>query len=989
MIVIEYNVLGPLAANTSRGPVPLGPPRHQKILALLVLNADQVVSLSKLIDVLWGDRPPATAREQVQNGVSALRRTLLASVDGALEPMTSLFSGVVLNGAGARFDVRAVEDLTTMARAAGDARQAADHLRAALALWRGPSLAGLTGPFFESAAAHLDERRLAIVEECLDRELDSRPAHQLVPELQALVADHRLRERLVGQLMIALYRSGRQADALAEFRMVRARLREELGIEPGHQLVALERAILRLDPQLDAVGEATTPAPRLVPVPAPAPVASAQAGPVRRAVPRQIPRTMRTIVGRDDQLSVIGRILAPANLSAESPVVCCHGGGGIGKSALVLRAAHAAAADFPDGQLYANLRGAGAGLTQLTPLELLGRFLRALDVPGDEIPTGLDEAAAKWRTLLADRRVLLVLDNAASAAQIRPILPATAGSAVLVTSRPMLASLDDATHIDVPLLAPEPAKDLLTALAGVSVADAHAHELAELCGRLPLALRIAGARLSLNPLGGANALIDDLRDERRRLTGLAVDDLALRTTFLPVYRQAQAQAPAAVRMFRLLAVARIDEIGLPAAAALIGTDVETAGDALRYLVEARLLESPAPQRFQMHDLLRLFALERLDIDATGRERADAWSRLVEHYRHAIYLGGQLERSTPGHANSMPAAGTLPTDVTFDSRDAAVAWLETERRAVMAIAEHASTLNDDTSTFAEDVRRYMTGFLSSGNYLDDILTVSRWGLDTAERLGRWSAAAFCASGLGFTLFRRGLFVDARVTAERGIALAERAGDRVKEANCRFVHSLALLRLGHYDESAVAFEIGMRICQDLGTPHQQAVALHNRAESLLDLDRVPEAVELLTRSLEIRAEFDDPIGWLLGHVSLGKAQYLLGDSSAAEVTLGRALGLSIELGNRPQQSQILIVLAKIAVVRGSLPAAQEHAENSRVIAHAMGDLFVEALAMKLIAAVHAASGRSVAAERSRDEADAILRDDATAVNVSLERIVDLGR
>jgi tetratricopeptide (TPR) repeat protein len=389
----------------------------------------------------------------------------------------------------------------------------------------------------------------------------------------------------------------------------------------------------------------------------------------------------------------------------------------------------------------------------------------------------------------------------------------------------------------------------------------------------------------------------------------------------------------------------------------------------------------------MHDLLRLCAIERLDLDDTSAGREAAWHRIVEHYRHAIYLAGELIRSVPANVNAMPTAGTLPTDATFTSRDDALGWLERERRATLAIAAQASMRDDDSSTFAEDARRYMIDFLNTGGYLSDTETLAALGMDTAERLGRFAAASFCASGLAMVQLRTGRLVAAKATAASGIEFAEHAQDRQKEANCRLTLALALLRSGEYDESAAEFDRAMDICQSLENPYAQAIAMHNRAEILLECDQPREATALVKRSLDIRAEFDDAGGWLLGNVSLGKAQCLLGDIDEAHATLSQALKLSVELHYRTQRMQILIALAKIDLLHGVPASAKESAEEALSVARDLDAPYGEVLAMKLLAAALEADGRAEAAARHIAAADQIQRDRAPMPNASLDRILAL--
>ncbi|MFJ8044047.1 BTAD domain-containing putative transcriptional regulator [Kitasatospora sp. NPDC096147] len=613
---MEFRILGPLEVWTDDGRrARTEGAKQERMLGALLLNAGAVVPLPRLIDAVWDDAPPATAHRQVRNLAGLLRRKLAAAQDGPPALLTD-GPGYRIAADGHRVDALVFTHRVAAARRLaeqGEPAAAVREFRAALGLWRGPVLDGLSGTLPAAAALALDETRLTAWESCLDLEAELGRHRQTVPELTALVAEHPLRDRFVAQLVRALHRAGRQADGLAAYRCFARRLAEELGLDPGPELQLLHRELLT---------DARTPGIRPSRPPAPAPV------------PSQLPPALPTFVGRRAELGFLDRLTRPTATGTPAPatVGVLTGGAGTGKTAVALHWAHRARERFPDGQLHLDLHGYSLG-PPLTPHEALIRFLRALGTEHARLPGTLDECASLYRSLLADRRVLVLLDNARDADQVRPLLPASAGSLTLVTSRDGLAGLtarDGARRLVLGVLPRPDAVELLARIAGaerIRAEPSAAAELAAACGHLPLALGIAAGRLAERPHRTVAQHAAELRDAEDRLTVLQIDGdatSAVRAAFDLSYR---ALRPGPRRLFRLLALAPGDCLGTAEASALSGTTPAATGPLLELLAAAHLLDPIGPDRYHLPDLLRRYAAERATAETGPVERAAARERL--------------------------------------------------------------------------------------------------------------------------------------------------------------------------------------------------------------------------------------------------------------------------------------------------------------------------------------------------------------------------
>jgi DNA-binding SARP family transcriptional activator len=601
MMAMEFRLLGMIAASNDGAALDLGPGRQQCVLAALLVNVNQVVSVDQLQARVWGDEPPHSARGTLHSYLSRLRRIL---GKGAIERRSA---GYVLGADPATVDLHRFQQL--VAHIPGDDdEQALPLLKEALRLWRGDAFAGLDTPWINGLRDTVESQREAAELDYIDLRLRRGQHGVLLSELAAKAAVRPLDERLAGQLMLAQYRNGRQAEALAHYERIRCLLGEELGVEPGPELRDLHLRVLRHE--LPAVPEPET---RLAPPPDPAP-----------AVPRQLPAASAVFTGRAEEMAELDH-----DGNASTVVISAiHGMAGVGKTALAVQAAHRLASRYPDGQVFLDLHGFTRDVSPVDPAEALDRILRALGVPDERIPAQLEDRSALLRTTLAGRRVLLVLDNVVDEAQVEPLLPGSPGCMVLITSRGPLAGLDNVQHLSLDVLPLGDSRALFAGITGEDPASEVVAEIVELCGRLPLAIRIAAARLKAHPSWTVSHLADRLRDHGHRLAELDDGPRSVTAAIDLSYRQL---TTARQRMFRLLSLHPGLDFDAYAAAALAGTTLHRAGRLLDDLSDAHLVQEPSPGRYRFHDLLRAHAAQTSIAEDSTTNRCAALIRLFDHY----------------------------------------------------------------------------------------------------------------------------------------------------------------------------------------------------------------------------------------------------------------------------------------------------------------------------------------------------------------------
>ncbi|MGD3107853.1 BTAD domain-containing putative transcriptional regulator [Streptomyces sp. YGL11-2] len=682
--LLECRLLGPLDIEVGSRRLQMTAPRLQSVLGTLLLRAGETVPVQRLVDCIWEDRPPADPSNQVAVCVSLLRRKL-AQAGAARDLIVTEAPGYRLQTHAVRLDTRRVAQLGKEAagrRAAGENEAAVGLLGEALSLWRGPLLAGISRQLWQSDVHAWEEKRVALRDMCTQIQLELGQYEHLVSELSSFVQEHPLFERPRAQLMTALYHSGRQADALRVFRETSDLLKGELAVAPGAELRQLHHDILHgalppVRPNAARQEGAATPQRSAVPTPcslsgpavpvapvartapgaaaAPAPAAEVSTAPTAAtppAGPCLLPGDTGEFVGRDAEIAAIQGTLAPG--AGPVPVVGVVGAGGTGKSTLAVHVAHRLRPAFTGGQLYINLRGTTA--RPVPPGEALARLLRELGLPASSIPDGVEQRAERYRALLADRRVLIVLDDAASTEQIRPLLPGTGSCGVLITSRARVGVVPTANVVELGMFSEGQAVELLIRSAGAGRTRAEpeaAKELVGRCGRLPLAVGIVGAKLAAKPHWSLARAVARLADERRRLDELSHDKLAVRASLRPSY---EGVGPAARLLLRELALLALSESAGWVAAPILGLPSARTESLLEELVDARLIEVMDTGRFgqlryRMHDLVRLYAVEQGRVAGAGSGAAGAATGAVGSAHGAFHSAGH----PPGERRAFAAA----------------------------------------------------------------------------------------------------------------------------------------------------------------------------------------------------------------------------------------------------------------------------------------------------------------------------------------------
>ncbi|MEW2574764.1 AfsR/SARP family transcriptional regulator [Streptomyces syringium] len=890
----RFAVLGPLRAWHGEHEVPLSAPRTQAVLAALVLRAGRPASARELIGAVWGDDAPPCASGALRTHISGLRRLLepgrgprgrarvLVSADGgyALRPEPGALDLAV-------FEQRAAD--AGRARAAGRLGEARELLDSALALWAGAPLAGVPGPYAHAERTRLTERRLTVLEERWDVETELGGHTAAIAALGVLAAEHPWRERIQELLMTALYRAGRQADALEVYARARRSLADQLGVEPGPGLTRLQRRVLAAEP-------------------GPADPAGLLRLTAAFPLPAQLPHDTGDFTGREDSIARLCAALDSGRIVALSAI---SGMGGVGKTTLAVHVAHRTRDRFPDGRLYADLRGTDPRPAE--PMHVLDRFLRALGVPAGHVPALPDERAALYRSRLAGRRVLVVLDNARDLAQVRDLLPGAPGTAVLLTSRSRLAGLTGATLVDLRPMEPRDALALLARIVGEERVNAEpraAADVVESCGGLPLALRIVAARLVAGPdrtLARTAAL---LADERRRLRVLRAEDAAVETTFR---LGAGLLDDEQTRAFRLLALPDVPEMTLPEAVAVLDRPWRVAEDLCESLVDLNLLESLSPGRYRYHDLLRLFARQAAVEEMPDSERTAALTRLL-HF--LLATARNAHRTTmpddvfPGDLAPPPSAG-----LTFATQQEAAGWLVDTQATLLGVIEQG----------AHDGRAP--------------LAVCAELLVAVDPLGRMGARPY------------GLERAARAVCEA----AERADDTRAEARARYMLGGAMSQRFELGPALPEFERVVELCRAAGDRALLGPVLIALGGCALARRDFTAAHDLLTEALELSRAVHSrgSEAYALGFLAL--AELATGVPEAAVVTGREAVALTRATGDRAGEANALHNLSQVCLWTGRTEESLDCLHESLRLWRETGSLYRESLLLGALAQAYNFAGR----------------------------------
>jgi DNA-binding SARP family transcriptional activator/tetratricopeptide (TPR) repeat protein len=906
---LRVEVLGEVRAFRGDRELQLGPPRQRAVLAMLTLRANRVVSRDELVDGGCGTDPPASVVNRVHAHVAALRR--IVEPDRARrapgQVLASVGSGYRLTLAPGQLDAEVFATRLDSARrlaAAGDRARALDAYTAALALWQGPPLADVPGPFAQAERARLVELRLTAAEERAAVLLRTGAADpDLIPELSALVVENPLRERLRALLMVALHRAGRPAEALAVFADTRRVLVEELGVEPGPPLQRLHRELLAgEDVALDSRS-----APAVTPT----------------VVPRQLPPPPRHFAGRRVELRALTALLGdPAGAGRTFVISAIDGTAGIGKTTLAVYWAHQVAARFPDGQLYVNLRGFDPAGEPMEPGEAVRGFLDALGVPPQRIPTGIDAQAGRYRTLLADRRVLVVLDNAADVAQVRPLLPNSPTALVLVTSRHRLTGLvaaQGARPLALDLLTAADAHELLVRHLGaerVAAEPEAAQRIVARCAGLPIALSVLAARAATRPDLRLAELVAELDEARDGLDPFDTGDRAMdvRSVFSWSYRRLS--APAA-RLFRLLGLHPGPEVGVPAAASVAGVPAGQAGAALAELARAHLVEERSAGRFAGHDLLRAYATELAQALDSPAERRAAVHRALDHYLHTAAAGAQ---ALAVHRRPIPAAPAQPgvTPEALGSPAAAMAWFAAEHRVLVTAIALAGANGFDAHAW--QLASALTHFQERNGLWSDWEASQHAALAAAQRLGDRAAEARTRRSLAGACARQGRYQEAHAHLAEALRLFEEIGDRVGEARTTHLIAQAFAMEGRYRPALDHALRALEIYQVAGYQAGHAAAINSAGWYHAQLGDYRQALEYSERARALQVQLRDPHNEAETLVTIGYARHRLGEHDLAARSYREAIDLYRETADPYNQADCLNRLGDTYAAAGDTRAAR---------------------------------------------------------------------
>ncbi|WP_051468802.1 AfsR/SARP family transcriptional regulator [Actinomadura oligospora] len=882
---VRILILGPIEVWRGGDRLQLGGAKQRTLLAGLALHAGRHVAADQIIDWLWGEEPPTTAGQQLHKQVSQLR-SLLGT--GSIERHAR---GYTLHVEPDRLDLAGMEAAARAGRAhlaEGRVREAAERFRAALRTWRGRSIAD-AAPGLSGAENFLEERRLTVALEWADAELRLGGSAELVAGLRILVAEHPCQERLWAQLILALYRAGRGADALAAYEECRGVLADRLGLDPGVELRTLHHAMLTGDPSLN-VGAPEPESPQAAAVPRPV----------------NLPAAIGDFTGRETQRDWIRARLARGAVERPAvPVLVICGQGGVGKTALALQVAHDVEPDYPDGRLYVNLRGHDA--RPADPIDVLHRFLHAVGVDDSAMPHDPDEAGELFRSRTAGRRMLFVLDNAAGEAQVRPLLPGSPSCSVLVTSRSRLSGLSGAQTLNLEVFSPQQAVGLLEAVVGAERVAAEldsAHDIARLCGHLPLAVRIAAARLASRPHWPLARLVERLRDQRRRLNELAFGDMEVRASVALGY---QGLSEPQRRAFRMLGLIQVPDFAAWTLAPLLGVPVAEAEDLIDALIDARLLEvarsGPGGRlRLRFHDLVLLYARECLAEEPQQARYAalvrisDAWLQLVRTAQ--AHTGAHRGWSpTPDMATAYPGLTERETEEIISDP---LPWYDEERLALNTAVSQACEAG---------------------------LTTTAWGI--------------CHHLVEFFELR-GQYDDWEHTHRTALTLCQQAADRMGEATTRLGLARCLLPQ-NFDNALREVELALKTFQELGHHAAEAEALTTRATLLRLAGRHQEATKTLNRARDVAGRAGNNLAAVRAEREFALNEHEQGRHAESVAAMRRSLDRATRHGMSHERATTLQRLAIIKREHGDHAAAFDLAGQALALYRDRGDVRSEAFTL----------------------------------------------
>jgi DNA-binding SARP family transcriptional activator/tetratricopeptide (TPR) repeat protein len=923
---VLFRLLGPLRLDVPTAEVDLGPDKQRCLLVALLLSPGQPVPVEVLADRVWGDGQPRQVRNVLSTYVTRLRRAIESAGPATRTiKLRHADGGYLVDCTPEQVDLYWARGLVREARMSGDDARAALLCQRALADWQPVALAGISGTWAERTREGLLQQRFSVVSDWAKAELRMGRAGVVVDELRDLVASHPMVEEIAALFIAALAYTGRAAQALDCYARVRHAIAEELGADPGAELQDLHRAILR--------GEIEV---------------SPSSGPVRGPVaPAQLPPDVRGFSGRRDELAQLDEALRAAGEQPTAVVISALSGtAGVGKTALAVHWAHMVRDRFPDGQLYVNLRGFDESGSVTSPAEALRGFLDAFDVPPQRIPAGLDAQAALYRSLLAGKLMLIVLDNARDAGQVRPMLPGTAGCLVVITSRNQLSGLlaMGARSLTLDLVSAAEARELLAHRVGESRVAAEfqaADDIAALCARLPLALSIVAARAATQPGFRLATLADTLRETHGSLDAFDGGDPATdaRAVFSWSYDTLKGDG---ARLFRLLGLHPGVDIAVPAAASLAGAAVR---QLLAELSRANLVIECAPGRYTFHDLLRAYAAELAHTLDSEVEQRRALHRVLDHYLHSAYAAAML---LDPYRDPITPAAPLPgvTLARLADHEHALAWFTGERTNVLAIIEFAARSGFDTHawqlawTFAE--------FLDRRGYWREGAASQHIALESARRMGDRSGQAYANRSLGLAHDQLGHHDEAHTCLRAALDLFCETVDLTGEARTHLSLGQMLERQGQHPTALGHSRRALALFQAAGHRPGQASALNAVGWRLAVLGDHQQALSYCEQALTLLREIGDRYGEAGTWDSLGYAHHHLGHREQAITCFQNAIGLFSDLGDRYHEAAVLTNLGDTHHANGDRDNAHRTWEHALHILTELGHADADKVRAKLAAA-----------------------------------------
>ncbi|GAA2789322.1 AfsR/SARP family transcriptional regulator [Crossiella cryophila] len=899
---LEFRVLGPVELVVGGTPLPMGRAGARCLLALLALEVNQVVGHDRIQATLWEDEPPPTARTVVHGHVSRLRRVLTEADPAGSVTLITHASGYLLRADPRLVDLHRARALITAARGEPAAHRR-ELLSEAVRLWRGPVLSDVpSSQVLRDVAPELEELRLVAVEEWIQAELDLGRHGEVVVELQRLVAEQPFRERLVGQLVLALYRSGRRADALGSYQSFRVRLVDELGIDPGPTLQELHRQVLTDELAPDPASQQRALAP-----PSALP-----------SVPVQLPPAPAGFTGRSAELAWLNRLVG----MADGPrIAVLAGTAGVGKSALALTWAQRAAAEFPDGQLYASLRGFDPEHAPVDPAEVLRHFLVALGVRPESVPAEFDERLALYRSTIAGRRMLVLLDDAHDSDQVRPLLP-TSGAFTVVTSRRRLDGLvvtNGARVLPLDTLSMADTVQLINRVAGERHSEhdlAQVRRLAELCGNLPLALRIAAARLAVNPEREVGDLVEELADEHERLAALDVEetDTSVRGAFDLSYRDLP---PPHATVFRLLGGHPGRDVSPYLMATMAEVGVAQARRSLRALAAAHLVIEHEVDRFSMHDLMRLYARALFRNETEEKEREGALRGLLDYY---LVVADRARRLMRPILDDLRPGLTRPhvRQPTLNDRQQALAFFDAEWANLTSVVVLADESGQHEAAW--QLPTMLNPYLDARFPWEDAVKVNLIGLEAARLLGnRWGEVRI-HTALGMIHGRRGLPELSLHHDSTAYRIAEEIGDLASLALLSSNMTQYLYETGRKDEAVESCRRAIELSRRIGNFFVLPIALTNMAEIAIRHQDHEQALVHLREALDIYRDSNnnDRMAIVLG--GMGDVSRDLGRLDEAERYYRDAVAAAEAAGSKPQEARMLMEFGEVLISRGDPTGAR---------------------------------------------------------------------